>query len=212
MSEYVYSPNINVRSITFFENLDADGNGTGTPAARLSLSGGVLTLQAWGDLRIVVQGGMQVQVQQDASAQIDGNCTANIGGHQTTHVDGVQSTIAGDYLLQSKGHADTYVKGNTSHHVGGDSQHHTAGLHRIEAPRIERHATEHLKDDAGGVGHTYMPDQVHSWMPWRGAGDCPRPPEHPLTASNHWCWPDGDVSGEVPGDVDSAGQGVTDGG
>ena len=45
MSEYVYSPHINVRSITFFENLDADGNGTGTPAARLSLFGGVLTLQ-----------------------------------------------------------------------------------------------------------------------------------------------------------------------
>ena len=55
MSEYVYSPHINVRSITFFENLDADGNGTGTPAARLSLFGGVLTLQTWGDLKIIAR-------------------------------------------------------------------------------------------------------------------------------------------------------------
>lgn len=202
MSDYVYSPHINVRSITFFENLDAQGNGTGTPAARLSLSGGVLTLQAWGDLEINIQGSAQVKVQQNASMQVTGNCTATIGGHQTTQVEGLQSTEAGDYLLRSKGDATTRVDGDRAEIVGGSSLEQTSGLHRIEAPRIERHATEHLKDDAGGVGHTYMPDQVHTWMPWQGAGDCPRPPEHPLTASNHWCWPDGDV-------IDDAEAGVT---
>ena len=204
MSEYVYSPNINVRSITFFENLDADGNGTGTPAARLSLSGGVLTLQAWGDLRIVVQGGVQVQVQGDAQLQIQQDASTYVAANNATTIGGNQTTQVGDYLMHSSGDAAMHVDGNQTGTVGGNNQHHTAGLHRIEAPRIERHATEHLKDDAGGVGHTYMPDQVHSWMPWRGAGDCPRPPEHPLTASNHWCWPDGDV--------DPAGQGVNDGG
>ena len=197
MSEYVYSPHINVRSITFFENLDADGNGTGTPAAQLSLSGGVLTLQARGDLKIIVQGNAQVKVQQDACMQVTGNCAATIGGHQTTQVEGVQSTEVGDYLLHSKGDAATRVDGDRAEIVGGKSLEQTTGLHRIEATQIERHASEHLKDDAGGVGHTYMPDEVHSWMPWRGAGDCPRPPEHPLTASNHWCWPDGDVSGDL---------------
>ena len=151
MSEYVYSPHINVRSITFFETLDADGNGTGTPAARLSLFGGVLTLQTWGDLKIIVQGSAQVEVQQDANIQVTGNCAATIGGHQTTQVD---------------------------------------GLHRTEAAQVERHASEHLKDDANGVGHTYTGSAAHYWVPLEGGtSNWPHPPEHPLYGSDNLAGP-----------------------
>lgn len=202
MSDYVYSPHLNVRSITFFENLDADGNGSGHPAARLSLSGGVLTLQTWGNLQIVVQGDAQLQVQGDAHLQVRQDANSYIAGDAATTVGGHQTTEVGDYLLHSLGDAATHVDGDKTGTVGGNTQQQTTGLHRTTAAQIERHASEHLKDDAGGVGHTYMPDQVHTWMPWQGAGDCPRPPEHPLTAANHWCWPDGDV-------IDDAEAGVT---
>ncbi|MFS4552087.1 hypothetical protein [Comamonas resistens] len=189
---------IGVRSITFYESFDVDGHGIGTPAASLTLTNGVLTLQTRADLRLVVQGGMQLHVQHGVGVQIEKDCATTIDGNQTTHVAGVQSTITNDYLLQAKGHADTRVKGDAMIVVDGNSAHQTSGLHRTEAAQIERHATEHLKDDAGGVGHTYMPDQVHMWMPWHGAGDCPQPPEHPLTASNRWCWPDGEGSDAAP--------------
>ena len=190
MSEYVYSPHINVRSITFFENLDADGNGTGTPAARLSLFGGVLTLQTWGDLKIIVQGSAQVEVQQDANIQVSGNCAATIGGHQTTQVDGLQSTEAGDYLLHSKGDAATRVDGDRAEIVGGNSLEKTIGLHRTEAAQVERHASEHLKDDANGVGHTYTGSAAHYWVPLEGgSSNWPHPPEHPLYGSDNLAGP-----------------------
>lgn len=60
-----------------------------------------------------------------------------------------------------------------------------SGLDRTEAPRIERHASQHLKDDCAGVGHTYLPDSVHYWLPWTGTGNMPHPPEHPVTGAGN---------------------------
>ena len=57
-------------------------------------------------------------------------------------------------------------------------------LARIEGRNVDLHATDNLREDAGGVGHTYTPDSVHYWLPNAGSGNPPAPPEHPYTGSD----------------------------
>lgn len=75
------------------------------------------------------------------------------------------------------------------HLVRGNHMRQVRNLERVEAAQLERLATEHLKESCLGVGHTYLPQAVHTFMPWEGAGDCPSSQEHPLLASNNLCSP-----------------------
>lgn len=45
--------------------------------------------------------------------------------------------------------------------------------------RVEIHADQVTRIDAGGVGDTFTPTAVYHYYPWYGHGYRPHPPEHP---------------------------------
>lgn len=80
--------------------------------------------------------------------------------------------------------------------VRGSHVRQVQNLERVEATRLERLATEHLKESCVGVGHTYLPKAVHTFMPWEGAGQCPSEQEHALLANDQIC--------PLPADVEAS--------
>ena len=61
---------------------------------------------------------------------------------------------------------------------------------RVEGPIVELHASEALKEDANGVGHTYTGGAAHYWVPLEGGtSNWPHPPEHPLYGSDNLAGP-----------------------
>lgn len=75
--------------------------------------------------------------------------------------------------------------------INGQQVHaQAAAVARIEAPIVELHASEALKEDANGVGHTYTGGAAHYWVPLEGgSSNWPHPPEHPLYGSDNLAGP-----------------------
>lgn len=95
-----------------------------------------------------------------------------------------------------------------------DVLHTTAGEHRIEATDLDLHARSILREDAGGVGHSYVAQnadnghaQVHYWTPWHGTGNDPHPPEHPRIGTGDATCPPIDNEPCPTGVVDTSGLG-----
>lgn len=75
--------------------------------------------------------------------------------------------------------------------INGDTVHaHGKSVARVEGPVVELHASQALKEDAGGVGHTYTPSAAHFWVPLEGGtSNWPHPPEHPLYGNDNLTGP-----------------------
>lgn len=92
----------------------------------------------------------------------------------------------------SSGSVHTDADGDVAVKSAGDVLHTTAGQHRIEATNLDLHARSILREDAGGVGHSYVAQtpengraEVHYWTPWHGTGNDPQPPEHPRIGTGY---------------------------
>ena len=54
----------------------------------------------------------------------------------------------------------------------------------VKAPLIDLDASQALRENADGVGHTYTRAQVHYWVPMEGTSNWPDPPLHPMAGSD----------------------------
>ena len=55
---------------------------------------------------------------------------------------------------------------------------------KAQAQVIDLDASEALRENADGVGHTYTGEQVHYWVPMEGTSNWPAPPLHPMAGSD----------------------------
>ncbi len=55
---------------------------------------------------------------------------------------------------------------------------------KAQAQVIDLDASQALRENAGGVGHTYTGAQVHYWVPMEGTSNWPAPPLHPMAGSD----------------------------
>ena len=55
---------------------------------------------------------------------------------------------------------------------------------KAQAQVIDLDASEALRENADGVGHTYTGTQVHYWVPMEGTSNWPVPPLHPMEGSD----------------------------
>ena len=55
---------------------------------------------------------------------------------------------------------------------------------KAQAQVIDLDASQALRENAGGVGHTYTGAQVHYWVPMEGTSNWPVPPLHPMEGSD----------------------------
>ena len=55
---------------------------------------------------------------------------------------------------------------------------------KAQAQVIDLDASEALRENANGVGHTYTGTQVHYWVPMEGTSNWPVPPLHPMEGSD----------------------------
>ena len=53
-----------------------------------------------------------------------------------------------------------------------------------KASVIDLDASQALRENADGVGHTYTGAQVHYWVPMEGTSNWPAPPLHPMAGSD----------------------------
>lgn len=150
--------------------------------------------------------------------------TETPAGDATWDVAGTVKTVAGGNIEACSG-ADIWHCANQGVHTdagtGGvtvqsaaDVLHTTAGEHRIEATDLDLHARSILREDAGGVGHSYVAQnadnghaQVHYWTPWHGTGNDPHPPEHPRIGTGDATCPPIDDEPCPTGVVDTSGLG-----
>ena len=111
--------------------------------------------------------------------------------------DGSVEVAAGVGINTTAGTGQNHHSGaGIAWHAGSDIEfsainiHQRAGeLHRTEATVIDLHASQKLREDANGVGHTYTGNEVHYWTPWCGTGNRPHPPEHPYEGTDDTDWP-----------------------
>ena len=55
---------------------------------------------------------------------------------------------------------------------------------KAQAQVIDFDASQALRENANGVGHTYTGTQVHYWVPMEGTSNWPVPPLHPMEGSD----------------------------
>ena len=55
---------------------------------------------------------------------------------------------------------------------------------KAQAQVIDLDASQALRENADGVGHTYTGAQVHYWVPMEGTSNWPVPPLHPMEGSD----------------------------
>ena len=55
---------------------------------------------------------------------------------------------------------------------------------KAQAQVIDLDASQALRENADGVGHTYTGEQVHYWVPMEGTSNWPVPPLHPMEGSD----------------------------
>ena len=55
---------------------------------------------------------------------------------------------------------------------------------KAQAQVIDLDASQALRENAGGVGHTYTGAKVHYWVPMEGTSNWPAPPLHPMAGSD----------------------------
>lgn len=55
---------------------------------------------------------------------------------------------------------------------------------KAQAQVIDLDASQALRENANGVGHTYTGTQVHYWVPMEGTSNWPAPPLHPMAGSD----------------------------
>ena len=55
---------------------------------------------------------------------------------------------------------------------------------KAQAQVIDLDASQALRENAGGVGHTYTGAKVHYWVPMEGTSNWPVPPLHPMEGSD----------------------------
>ena len=55
---------------------------------------------------------------------------------------------------------------------------------KAQAQVIDLDASQALRENADGVGHTYTGEQVHYWVPMEGTSNWPAPPLHPMAGSD----------------------------
>ena len=55
---------------------------------------------------------------------------------------------------------------------------------KAQAQVIDLDASDALRENANGVGHTYTGTQVHYWVPMEGTSNWPVPPLHPMEGSD----------------------------
>ena len=55
---------------------------------------------------------------------------------------------------------------------------------KAQAQVIDLDASQALRENANGVGHTYTGAQVHYWVPMEGTSNWPVPPLHPMEGSD----------------------------
>ena len=104
------------------------------------------------------------------------------GGLRFLSAAGVDITAqTASIALQAGTDIDVHAAVNVNQKAGA--------LHRTEAKVLDLHATEKLREDANGVGHTYTGNEVHYWTPWCGTGNRPHPPEHPYEGTDDIDWP-----------------------
>ena len=55
---------------------------------------------------------------------------------------------------------------------------------KAQAQVVDLDASDALRENADGVGHTYTGAQVHYWVPMEGTSNWPAPPLHPMAGSD----------------------------
>lgn len=91
--------------------------------------------------------------------------------------------VAGINIRIEADQADVTINGDRVHAKG-------QSVARVEGPVVELHASQALKEDASGVGHTYTGSAAHFWVPLEGGtSNWPHPPEHPLYGNDNLMGP-----------------------
>ncbi|MDR6152193.1 hypothetical protein QF021_000282 [Acidovorax delafieldii] len=67
---------------------------------------------------------------------------------------------------------------------GGEVTLAAASEVKAQAQVIDLDASDALRENANGVGHTYTGTQVHYWVPMEGTSNWPAPPQHPMAGSD----------------------------
>lgn len=163
---------------------------------------GAVVFQALGDagLRFLSAAGVDITAQ--TAATLTAPAGVAIGAK-----DGTVAIAAGQRFTSTAGTDQAHQSAvGIALQAGTDIDIHAAAnvrqkageLHRTEAKVLDLHATEKLREDANGVGHTYAGERVDYWTPWHGTGNRPHPPEHPYEGTDDIDWPPIDAADLPP--------------